>query len=275
MKFIRLIAQSFADFYRDNGIMLAGAMSYFTMMALVPLCIFLVTLFGYFLGEYPGFYKFFLAKITNFFPVVTQETTDDLLKIISYRGIGKVSLVLYGLLSYQVFASIEIALNAIFKVRQQRHFILSLLLSIVVVALVVALLTTSFAAASLIALLKALAPSLPGIKIGVITKFLLRFVVPFFLVMFLIMLLYIMVPRAKVSVAAALQGALFATVMIEIAKHVFTWYVVSVAHFGRIYGSLSAIVIFLLWVFYTSGIFLVGAEIVHNLGSRNSVRRAR
>ncbi|HAM51008.1 MAG TPA: hypothetical protein DCP92_10095 [Nitrospiraceae bacterium] len=36
---------------------------------------------------------------------------------------------------------------------------------------------------------------------------------------------------------------------------------------GTIYGPLSAFVIFLLWVFYSSCIFLIGAEVVHNLGS--------
>jgi len=36
---------------------------------------------------------------------------------------------------------------------------------------------------------------------------------------------------------------------------------------GAIYGSLTAIVTFLMWLFYSSSIFLVGAELVHNLGN--------
>jgi uncharacterized BrkB/YihY/UPF0761 family membrane protein len=41
--------------------------------------------------------------------------------------------------------------------------------------------------------------------------------------------------------------------------------VVKVIKLGTIYGPLSAFVIFLLWVFYSSCIFLIGAEIVRNL----------
>jgi uncharacterized BrkB/YihY/UPF0761 family membrane protein len=41
--------------------------------------------------------------------------------------------------------------------------------------------------------------------------------------------------------------------------------VVNVFKLGTIYGPLSAFVIFLLWVFYSSCIFLIGAEVVHNL----------
>ncbi|NJD56199.1 MAG: YihY/virulence factor BrkB family protein [Nitrospirae bacterium] len=272
MKVVRLILRSCIDFYRDNGLTLAGSMSYFTMMAIVPLCIFLITVFGHLLGEYPGFYRFFLSKVTNFFPAATQQVTDDLATIISYHGLGKVSLALYGMMSYQVFASIESSLNAIFKIKKQRHVILSLLVSLIVVALVFALLTTTFAVASLIPLLKTLGSAVPMIKVGAITKFFLRFVLPFVLVMFLIMLLYVLVPRTRVSALNALKGAFFATLLLEVAKHAFTWYVSSVAHFGKIYGSLTAFVMFLLWMFYSSSIFLIGAEIVHNLQGQKSTR---
>ena len=272
MRMVRLIGRSFLDFFRDNGLMLAGSMSYFTMMALVPLCLFLITVFGYFLGQYPDFYKFFLAKLTGFFPTVTQDITDNLMTIISYKGIGKFSLLLYAILSFQVFASMETALNTIFKVKKRRHFVFSIIVSLVVVTLIIALLTASFAAASFIPLLKTLGSDFPGIKIGKITKFLLQFVLPFVLVLFSIMLLYGIVPKTRVALTSAVRGAFFATVMLEIAKHGFTWYVINIAHFGKIYGPLTAFVMFLLWLFYSSVIFLIGAEIVHNLGSQKQMR---
>jgi len=272
MRMARIINRSIIDFFRDNGLMLAGSMSYFTMMALVPLCLFLVTVFGYFLGQYPDFYKFFLAKLTGFFPTVTQDVTDDLTKIISHKGLGKFSLLLYGVLSFQVFASMETALNTIFKVKKRRNFIFSIIVSLVVVTLIIALVTASFAAASFIPLLKSLGSGFSGIKIGKITKFLLQFVLPFVLVLFSIMLLYIVVPKTKVALSSAVGGAFFASVMLEVAKHAFTWYVINVAHFGKIYGPLTAFVMFLLWMFYSSAIFLIGAEIVHNLGSQKQIR---
>lgn len=270
---VRIVGRSLLDFFRDNGVMLAGSMSYFSVMALAPLCLFLITVFGYFLGQYPDFYKFFLAKLTGLFPTVTQDIiTADLTKIISYKGLGKFSLLLYGVLSYQVFASMETALNAIFKVKKRRNFIVSIIVSLVVVTLMISLITTSFAAASLIPLLKTLGSDFSGIKIGKITKFLLQFVLPFVLVLCSIMLLYIVVPKTSVSLSAALKGALFSAVMLEIAKHAFTCYVINLPHFGKIYGSLTAFVMFLLWIFYSSSIFLIGAEIVHNSGSQKRMR---
>jgi len=54
----------------------------------------------------------------------------------------------------------------------------------------------------------------------------------------------------------------------EAAKYIFTFYVVKVVRLGAVYGPLSAFIIFLLWVFYSSCIFLIGAETVHNLEAR-------
>lgn len=267
MKYIKIIVRSFVDFFKDGGIMLAGSLSYFTMMALVPFCLFLITLFGYFLGHYHGFYQFFFRKLVNFFPDITSGITKELEKLITFRGIGTFSLVLYGILSYQVFASIENALNVIFKIRKKRAFLSSIFLSLIIVTLIIVILLISFMATSLIPLLKTLKPLFPELRIGMITGFLIRYVIPFFMLLFTIAILYFLLPKNRVKISHAFIGAFFTTVFLEVAKHLFTWYVGSIAKFGTIYGSLTAFVVFLLWVFYFSCIFLIGAEVVHNQGN--------
>ena len=266
MNNVRIIGRSIIGFFRDDGLMFASSMSYFTMMAIVPFCLFLITLFGYLLGHYPEFYKFFLSRLMNLFPEVTKEITQDISKLISFQGIGKVGLVLYGFLSYQVFASYESALNAIFKVKKKRKFIISVCISLSVVTLIIALLLISFAAASIIPLVKALSPFFPGLKIGKITQFIIRFILPFVLILFVVIMLYILIPKTRVNFFDAFKGAMFTTIFLEIAKHIFTWYVSTVVELGKIYGPLTAFISFLLWVFYSSSIFLIGAEIVYHSG---------
>ncbi|GAB4489107.1 MAG: virulence factor BrkB family protein [Thermodesulfovibrionales bacterium] len=270
MRFVRVIPRSIAGFFRDDGLMLAGSMSYFTMMALVPFCLFVISVIGNLLGNYPEFTRFFSAKLTGLFPAAAQEIAQDIGRLISHRGLGWVSVLLYGLLSYQVFASVEKSLNVVFKVRQGRHMFVSVILSIVAVTVIIALVALSFAATSAMQFVKAYGPEIPGIKIGKLTQFVVRYVLPFALVFASASLMYVIGPKTRVRMAHALQGALFTAALLEVAKHIFTWYVSSVASFGRIYGPLTAFVMFLLWMFYSSSIFLVGAEIVHNLGDRKS-----
>jgi membrane protein len=266
VRFLRTLGRSAVDFYRDDGLMLAGSLSYFIVMAIVPFCMFLMTLLGYLLGHYPEFYKFVLSKLTNLFPSVTDGITQEIVKLISYKGLGKIGILLYGLMSYQVFASLEKSLNVVFKAKQKRSIACSVLLSVTVVTCIILLLIVSFGAASVIPLLNALRPYLPDIKVGKVTAFIIRFMLPFVLVLFTVTLVYKLLPKAKVRLSDALRGAFFTTLFLEFAKHVFTWYVVSVTHLGKIYGSLTAFIFFLLWMFYSSCIFLMGAEMVHNLG---------
>ena len=265
MRFLHILAKSFVDFFRDGGLMLAGAISYFSMMALVPLCLFLITIFGYVLGHYQGFYEFFSTRLISYFPQITNGITKELGKLIAYREIGFLSLILYGLLSYQVFACVENALHVIFEVKKKRTFFRSVILSLLSVTFLIAMLFISFTATSLVPLLKTLRQLFPELRIGLITAIMIQYVIPFLMVFFTITVMYIFFPRTKVRASYAFAGALFATVFLEIAKHIFTWYVGTVVQFGTIYGPLTAFVVFLLWVFYSSCIFLIGAELVHNL----------
>lgn len=265
MKALKTIGKSIADFFRDDGLTLAGAMSYFTMMAFVPFFMLLVTLFGQLLGRYPEFYRFFLNRVSSLFPEVTGNVTQELIKLISYNAIGKASLLLYAFLSYQLLASLENSLNTVFKVKQKRNIILSLLISVVVVTFVIVIILASFAASTIIPLLSELRDYFPHLKIGRFSAFLIKYILPFVMILITVAVTYKLLPVPKVKLVSAFKGALFTTVMIEAAKIGFTWYVVAVAQFGRIYGSLTAFIVFLLWMFYSWSIFLVGAEIVHNL----------
>lgn len=267
MKYLKILLRSFIDFIKDGGLILAGSLSYFTMMAFVPFCLFLITIFSYLLGYYQGFYQFFSNRLIYFFPDITSEITKQLGKLIAFKGIGAFSIILYGFLSLPLFSSIENALNIIFKVEKKRTIIWSLLISLIILTLIILMLFISFAATSMIHLLKAYQSSFPELRIGFITGFLLRYLVPFIMVLFTSMIVYLFFPKTKVKTKHALVGALFTTIFLEIAKHLFTWYVGTVVHFGTIYGPLTAFVVFLLWMFYSSCILLIGAEIVHNLGN--------
>jgi membrane protein len=266
MKYLKIAGRSIVDFFKDGGIMLAASISYFTMMSMVPFCLILITIFGYFLGHYEGFYQFFSSKLASFFPSITSQITQEFQKLIEFKVIGTLSLALYALLSYQFFSALENALNVIFKTGKKRHFFWSIILSVIIITLIMIILVASFVASSIVPLLKTLKTMYPYLRIGLITGFFIGYIIPFFIILLTLTVLYILLPKTKVRSSYALRGALFTTVFLEIAKHVFTWYVGTVAKFGTIYGPLTAFVIFLLWVYYSSCIFLIGAEIVHNQG---------
>lgn len=74
----------------------------------------------------------------------------------------------------------------------------------------------------------------------------------------LLFLLYALMPNTKVSVRAAVIGALVAATLWEVAKLGFQVYVATALPYSALYGSLGLIPLFLFWVYITWFIFLFG-----------------
>jgi membrane protein len=78
-------------------------------------------------------------------------------------------------------------------------------------------------------------------------------------------LIYKIIPNKRIHFSSALQAALFTSLLWELAKHLFGWYVVHLARYSIFYGSLSTLVIFIFWVYYSSTILVLGGEFAHFL----------
>lgn len=268
MYLLKALGRSILAFLKDECFYLAASISFFSIMSLVPLSLLVITLFGYLIGENQDIYQFTLSGLVNLFPSVTEGITAELRNIITYKGISVLMLFVYGFLSLQLFYSMEHAMNIIFKIHRKRHFLLSIFWSISIVTLVIIFLLLSFTVSSIAGIFKEYSISFLGLEIGYKAGILLKYITPFILVFMTFTAIYVIIPKVKVSWRSAFAGALFVTIMWELAKHFFTWYVSHIIRFGTIYGSLTTFVLFLLWVFYSSCIFLLGAEFVNNLGRR-------
>ena len=279
---LRIIFRSVRDFFRDEGIMLASYISYAFIMAIAPFCLFVAAAFGYLLGEDEQFYRFLAERLSALFPKVTVEITEELRKLITFTELGKWSLLLYGFLAFQLFAALQSSIDMVFKVTRRSTLLRSFFFSLVVMTLIILLLLAAFVFSSIIPILGVVKKFLswegfqapweslqaPWLEPGAVLTFVLKYIVPFLIMLSVAVILYVVLPRKSVKLKNAFYGGLFTAVMSEAAKRVFTFYVGSVAGFGTIYGSLTAFVVFLLWVFYSSAIFLIGGEITNNLGER-------
>jgi membrane protein len=72
---------------------------------------------------------------------------------------------------------------------------------------------------------------------------------------------YTIVPSRNRNLGNAWPGALVAAVLFELAKAGFAWYVSNFKDYSVVFGSLGAVVSFMFWVYLSSQILLVGAEI--------------
>ncbi len=260
-----LILKSIIAFFKDNGPIQAGSIAYFFLLSFAPFCLLLIAIFGYFLGENREFYEFFSTRAMRFFPTATDDISQGLATVVTYREIGVYSLAVYAYFSFLLYNSLESAVHGIFRERTKRPPLISIAMSFFLVSLIAGFILISFAATSVIQIITTIGSSAFP-PLGLMVSLLVRFVIPMCLVFVIASAFYLLLPIRKISLRNALWGAFFTAIFLEAARHLFTLYVVSVAtDFGAIYGPLSSFVIFLLWVYYAACIFLVGAEIVCTL----------
>lgn len=85
-------------------------------------------------------------------------------------------------------------------------------------------------------------------------------------------LLYIIMPNTSVSVRAAATGALFAAILWVLAQWLFTHYARNAIAYSAIYGSLGVIPLFILWLYVSWIVALVGAAVAFSLQSVHTYR---
>lgn len=95
-------------------------------------------------------------------------------------------------------------------------------------------------------------------------------------------LAYALVPNRPVAWRHALAGGLLATILFEIAKGGMSWYLRQVPSYEQIYGAVALLPIFLIWIFLSWVVVLLGASLVASLSafrfqpaSQRLPRRAR
>ncbi len=89
----------------------------------------------------------------------------------------------------------------------------------------------------------------------------LRFSIPLLIIFCVFSLLYLYAPDRHLHFSNIYPGAIFATLAWLAASQLFAYYVNNFGNFSRTYGSLGGIIVFLVWLYISSSIALLGAEI--------------
>lgn len=177
------------------------------------------------------------------------------------KGLGLIialALALYG--GTKASSSMMVALNVAFAEREKRGFIHSNLVALGLVVGGIVLMLGGVASGTVTAFLDDLIPGLPGIvhtAIGLVSYVLLTL-----LAITGASLLFRFGPsRAHVPFSWGTPGAVLATLVWLAASVGFGAYVANFGNYGATYGSLSAIVVLLTWLWLSIYAFLLGAEL--------------
>jgi len=112
----------------------------------------------------------------------------------------------------------------------------------------------------------------PGF-LSLINNFFIQYLIPITLTFLVFFMLYKFIPEIKVHTRAALVAAGIATLLWEIFKRIFAFYVANISAIGIVIsrilqGTLTSIIFFLLWITFSFIILLWGAELAAVLNER-------
>ncbi len=245
-------------FREDRLGLIAGSLTFTTLIALVPLLTVMLavfTAFPMFSGFEAALEKYFLQNLVpdNIARPVLHSLTLFAAKA---RGIGAAGLLLLGVTALALALTIDRTLNALWRVRKPRPFAQRILvywagITLGPLALGVSLSLTSY----LLSASRGLVSAVPG---GV--AWLLE-VVQFCLFAAATAGMFHYVPNTAVRWRHAWAGALFVAVAFELAKKALAWYVQSVPTYSAVYGAFATAPILLLWIYFGWVIMLLGAVI--------------
>jgi YihY family inner membrane protein len=253
-------------FRANQGLLLAGAVAYYTLLSIVPLLILMLIALSQIIdqGELLATLGEYLEWLM---PGQSAAVIRELARFLDHRGvIGSVLLVTMIFFSSLAFTVLENAMSVIFLHRvaiRRRHF----LVSAVIPYCYIFFLGLGFLIMTLVSgSLQAIGAesvdflghqwSLRGIS-GVLLY--LFGVVGEILVLTSI---YLVMPVGRPSWRHALIGGITATVLWEITRHVLVWYFGTLSQVNVVYGSMTTAIVVLLSLEVAATLLLLGAQVI-------------
>jgi membrane protein len=255
-----LLWPSLKKFNGDNGFFLASGIAFNIFVNLIPFIMLLFAVIGTYLYNDQAVLEHLRAYFKNMAPALDPKLMKYLTDVIQARHIvGVVGFV--GLLWFStfVFGSLQVAFNIVFRVEKGRGVLPGIGIDLLMILLAGILLVASMFLSSAMAALQNIRGPVP-VVIGPAVQWILKYALPFVLTLCMFFVIYKILPFKKLHFKSVLQAALVTGLLWELAKHLFTWYVVHIARYSVLYGKLNALVLFVLWVYYSSAIVVVGGE---------------
>jgi membrane protein len=274
----RLAWRAFMRYQDHNGPDRAAAVAYYTLMSLLPMLIFLISVGVAAVGSFERAYRGTLFLISGVVVHLDQRTLDALRTFVERSLAFRLpALVLLAWTARRIFASLFSALERIFGVPGRSFAKGNLVAFGMVLAAGMGLLITMVATMA-IATAEGLVTRFIGPETGgalhplmgdIVTR-----VVPIVITFSFFFLIYRVVPRRVVSTAHAARGAFIATVLWELAKNGFAYYLRNLTRVAGLYGALEGVIVLALWLELSVSIILYCAEVVALLIGAPRSRRA-
>ena len=275
-RFVGLVLRGFRA---NQGLLLAGAVAYYTLLSMVPMLALILVLLSQVQEPHE-----LLDALHDYLVLIAPGQVDALIKQVSlflenWKVVGVVGLLILLFFSSLAFTVLENAMSVIFFHRvaiKRRHFLISAIIPYFFILLLAAgLLLVSAVSGSLHALdtrsitVMGHAWSLSGVERALV------YILGLIGEILLLTSLYLVMPVGRLELRHALIGGVTAVVLWEITRQFLVWYFSTLSLVNVVYGTFATAIIILITLEAAATILLIGAQVIaeyERIGTTPSVR---
>jgi membrane protein len=266
-KLIGLLSKKISD---DFIAAFSAQAAFFIIISFFPFIMLLLSIVPYFNIQESNMLQFFteifptavssmiVSIITDIYDNATSTTIISVTAITTLWSAGK------------GFLAIMKGLNSVYEIKETRHAIflriISTLYTLVFAIMVIATMVLFVFGNRLYLWIEQRFPVLMDMALVIIS---LRTIVGLVILLTFFLLIYVVIPNRKTRIMNELPGAMVCAAGWMGFSYAFSFYIDNFSNYSSMYGSLTAIVLFMLWMYFCMYILFIGAEV--NLLFENKV----
>ncbi|MFW6084912.1 MAG: YihY/virulence factor BrkB family protein [Gemmatimonadota bacterium] len=274
-----LVRETYDQAGADNVFFLASGLTFSLLMAAVPFLLLLVAAASAVLSPILALPPdAALDWIARNLPVAEQIRRDVWASLLEWADVSRtatpITAVLFLWFSTRLFGSLRHVLDSVFDLREGPGILRGKWIDVqLVVAATLLLLanvgvTTAFSDVSARVLAWSPLPADPILAV-------LSYPIAFLAIYVMFLLIYKFVPATSLGWRTAGEAALVASLGFEVVKYGLSLYLTNVADYSEIFSNLATGFLFVLSIYYTAMLFVLGAEVAKVLALRRVMRHQR
>ncbi len=254
-------------FHSNHGFERAAAISFYAFFSLIPIMLFITAGLGFILGSRVGLLDKVIDLSKTTVPYISDSIILDLRGLASrWMAMGWVSVVILLSSAELVLNSFSTSLIAIFDMRKKFGFFRKRIVNILVLLMAVLTAFVSIMVTAILNIIHSYDMKPFGYDIGYyfFESLALNYVLPFITVTVAVAIVFRIFSGGNLNWLFAFYGSFIFAVLWELAKHLFAFYLYHFPSYNKFYGSIGTIMILLLWLFFTSTLFLFSASVARS-----------
>lgn len=265
----RLLLKALRGFRDNQGMLLSGAVAYYTLLSIIPMLILTLIVLSHFIDQV-RLLQTISTHLEMVIPSYAATFTEQVRIFLAHRHVvGIIGFIVMLFFSSLAFTVLENAMSVIFfhRIRiHRRHFMISAVIPYVYICLLgLGMLVVSFIAGAVEALDKRQL-IIFGWSLGLEeASGIVLYVLGMAGEVLMLTSLYLVMPVGRITFYHAFIGGLSATILWEITRRVLVWYYSTLSLVNLIYGSFAAAVVTLLSIEVAAIILLFCAQVIAEL----------